>query len=107
MASIYDSDMVRLPSIHVPEWQKHKLDSWLRVYNWNYSDFIREIIFELRVSFGTATPNLVNPRRDCKEAVGRVIDTIIDRAGLEGKIESKTPEFVIKGQKGSRQYGKR
>ena len=97
MTNIYDNEKATLPSIRLPNWQKHKLQTWLAIYGMSYTKFVQEIIFELRISFGTGGDGrLANPHRDLAECVGRVVDRMVGRNELQGRILVSTPDHVVK-----------
>ena len=87
--SIYDNEKVRLPSVYLPRWKKDKLYHWMQVYGINYHDFIDEVIYKIRISPGTGTPDLANHKRDISEAIDSVIDDMTRRNELEGREPAK------------------
>lgn len=87
MASIYDNETVVLPSVKVKAWEKHKLQSWMGTYGYSYKRLIEELIYEIRISYGTADPRLASPHRDLHEAMGRVLDRACHRDELEGRLK--------------------
>lgn len=96
MTSIYDDHEVVLPSVKIRAWQKHKLYSWLRLYGWSYKRLVEEMIYEIRISFGTADERLANPHRDIHEGMGRVFDRLTGVNEWRGRVEAKTPDHVVR-----------
>ncbi len=87
MGSIYDTDIVILPSVAVPRWMRDRAYHYKDVYNLTWAIMVRDFCSKLIIVPGSGYPGLANWRKDLQETVYRMTDEYIQTRQIQGKIK--------------------